>query len=291
MNLLGNTLDELNILNVQQTLGAETRLLRKMRTAPESVLEQEAKAASEEKQQLTGESSYTVTYGPNFLQDHTLAKVADFETRLTILETILGVESIPLPTQGRGSNRAILPALDELDKQISTLSSTSPSALDAVSKRIRQLTQDAEKLDEARKSAKASQDALSSSQGGTNPSSLRDPGSQDGKIHEELEQTSKINALFGTLATIESLAPLLPSVLDRLRSLRFVHADAATAGQNLASIEKRQAEMAEDIKAWKEGLEKVEAAIRGDEVRMTENAKSVEGWVNELQKRLSDLGM
>ena len=80
-------------------------------------------------------------------------------------------------------------------------------------------------------------------------------------------------------------------MLDRLRSLRFVHADAATAGQNLASIEKRQAEMAEDIKAWKEGLEKVEAAIRGDEVRMTENAKSVEGWVNELQKRLSDLGM
>ena len=291
LNLLGNTLDELNILSIQQTSGAEIRLLRKIMTAPESVLAHKAAAESEEKQQVTGESSYTVTYGPNFHQDHTLAKVADFETRLTILETILGVESIPLPTQGKGSSRPILPALDDLDKQISSLSSASPSALDAVSKRIRQLIQDAEKLDEARKSAKASQDALNSSQGEATPLSLRDPKIQDSKNHDELEQTSKINALFGTLATIESLAPLLPSVLDRLRSLRFVHADAATAGQNLAKIEKRQAEMAEDIKGWKEGLEKVEAAIRGGEVRMTENAESVEGWVNELQKRVSDLGM
>ena len=290
LKLLSSALDELKVKNLQQISGAEARLLRKIKTPPGSIPTHDTEAKTRVNQQDMENSSYTVASVPDLDQGHALARIADFETRLTMLETILGIESIPLPIQDKDVSKTILPTLDELDKQISILTSASPSSLDAVSKRVRQLIQDAEKLNETRRSAKAAQDALNSSKGAATPPSKRNLKTQDG-THNEPEQTSKINALFGTLATIESLAPLLPSVLGRLRSLRYIHADAATAGQNLASIEKRQAEMAEDIKVWKEGLEKVEATIKGGEVTMTENVKTVEGWVNELHKRLSDLGM
>ena len=290
LNVLGIALDELNVMSLQQTPGTEARLLRKMKTAPVLTPTHEIETKSGVNQHDMEYSSYTVSRVPNLDQGHALARIADFETRLSMLETVLGIETIPLPTQDKGANKAILPTLHNLDKQISILASASPSSLDAVSKRIRQLTQDAEKLHEARKSAKAAQEALNSSRGEA-IQSKRDSEVQDSTRYDEPEQTSKINALFGMLATIESLAPLLPSVLGRLRSLQHVHADAATASQNLANIEKRQVEMAEDVKIWKTGLAKVEAAINGGEIRMAENAKSVEGWVNDLHKRLSDIGI
>lgn len=104
------------------------------------------------------------------------------------------------------------------------------------------------------------------------------------------EQISKINALYGTLSTIESLSPLLPSVLDRLRSLRAIHADAATASQNLTLVESRQADMAEEIRSWREGLERMEGMVTKGEESMTGNAEMVEGWVRELEGRMERLG-
>ena len=232
------------------------------------------------------ESTYTISYAPEYQANHTLAKAAEFDTRLTLLESALGIDSLPLPTEERSSAKAILPTLEKLDMQISTISSSSGSSLESMGKRIRQLTHDAEKLDEARKSAKASLEALRASQGEASP-----PGAindQNTSI-EDPEQTSKINALYGTLSTIETLAPLLPSVLDRLRSLHLMHVDAANASRNLANVEKRQSEMAEDIRSWREGLEKVEAVMKQGELRITENTKEVEVWVKELEERLEKL--
>ena len=242
------------------------------------------------KRQKEENSAHKISHTQRLQENQNLVKIADFDTRITLLETILGIDSIPLPTQGRPADKAILPVLDTLDRKISTLSSSSPSSLDAVGKRIRQLTQEAEKLDEARKSAKASMEALSSSQEErrTNSATHGDVATIVG--FDDPEQSSKINALFGTLSTIESLAPLLPSVLDRLRSLRLIHADAASASLNLADVERKQAEMAEEIRSWREGLEKVEGSMQTGEKRLVENTKVIEEWVKELEGRMSKLG-
>ena len=235
-------------------------------------------------------STQTVRPTPKLQDDQNLVKIADFDTRITLLESILGIDSIPLPTQGRPADKAILPTLDTLDRKISTISSSSPSSLDAVGRKIRQLTQEAEKLDEARKSAKASLEALNSSQ-----EERRTSSATHGEVAaiaglDNPERSSKINALFGTLPTIESLSPLLPSVLDRLQSLRLIHADAASASQTLADVEKRQAEMAEEIRSWREGLEKVEGSMKTGEKRLVENTKVIEEWVKDLEGRMGKLG-
>lgn len=220
-------------------------------------------------------STYTVTYAPTYQQSHALAKAADFDGRLALLEKVLGLNSTMDST---GSSTAVLPTLDILERQVSILAESTPSSLDSISRRVRTLTQEAEKLEESRKSAKAAKESSRSAGGET----VHDEG-------EEAEQISKVNALYGTLPTIEHLAPLLPSLLDRLRSLRAIHADAATASENLNRVEQRQAEMANDIKKWQEGLEKVEEAIKQGETVIGGNMKVVEGWVKDLEDKMSRL--
>ena len=218
-------------------------------------------------------STYTVTYAPTYQQSHALAKAAEFDGRLAMLEKALGLE--PMVLNANGTPRAILPTLDTLQRQISLVAETTPSSLDGISRRVRSLTQDADKLQESRKAAKAAQQSLRAG---------RDDATSDDD--EDSQETAKIHALYGTLPTIENLAPILPPLLDRLRSLRAIHADAATASESLDAIEKKQTGMADEIKKWREGLEKVESAFEENSTVMSGNIKVVEGWVKELEAKI-----
>ncbi|KAI1496587.1 Dynamitin-domain-containing protein [Biscogniauxia marginata] len=231
----------------------------------------------EESTQPVDGATYTVTYAPNYEQSHALAKAADFDRRLVLLEKAIGITSSAMPElDSNGLPRAIMPTLDTLQKQILTLSEASTSSLDSISRRVRTLTQEAEQLEKARKAARIAQESLASS--GGSPVEI-----------EDSEQTAKIDALYGTLPTIENLTPLLPPLLDRLRSLRAIHANAATASDTLERIEKSQAEMASDIEQWREGLEKIEAAMGEGQTVMTGNMKVVEGWVQDLEAKMAKL--
>lgn len=253
---------------------------RPMRSAPRQEKETAESAASEATKDAS--ATYTVTYAPSYEQSHALAKAADFDQRLALLEKIIGIGSSALPElDSSGLPRAIVPTLGKLQKQVSTLSEASSSSLDTISRKVRQLTQEADQLEKSRRQAKQARDALAT----TGPGSSS-PGVADS---EDSEQTTKINALYSTLPTIESLTPLLPSLLDRLRSLRALHADAATASETLDRIEKRQSDMASDIKQWREGLEKVEGAIKDGESSMGNNTKVVEGWVKDLEEKMAKL--
>ena len=223
-----------------------------------------------------------------FQDDHELSKVADFEARISLLEAALGIDAIPLPTQDQSYSKAVLPTLDTLDKKVTLLSSSTDTSIDKIRSRVRELSQEAETLEQKRHQAKRAQEALSPQ--------IHRPGNassngetKDADSTADAEQVSKINALYGTLNTIESLAPILPPVVDRLRSLRLLHADAATASQTLASMESRQADMQQELHGWREGLEKVEAAMRQGEVAMKGNTEVVEGWVKELEGRMRRL--
>ena len=253
---------------------------RPVRTAPR--LDKEV--ADGDLNTVAGDSSatYTVTYAPSYEQTHALAKAADFDQRLALLEKSIGIEASVLPgLDSSGLPRAIVPTLEKLQKQVSTLSEASSSSLDTISRKVRQLTQEADQLEKSRRQAKQAKEALATT--GTGAASPETPDS------EESEQTTKINALYSTLPTIESLTPLLPPLLDRLRSLRAVHADAATASETLDRIERRQTDMASGIKQWRDGLEKIEAAIKDGEASMGNNTKVVEGWVKDLEEKMAKL--
>lgn len=219
-------------------------------------------------------------------QSPMLPKVVEFDARIALIETVMGIDTIPLPTQERQPTRAVLPFIEQLDRQITTLSNSTDTSLDSISRRVRQLTQDTQRLGEARAAAKAAQEG---SNGARLPLTLDGEFNIDNFIKDP-EHVSKINALYGALSTIESLAPLLPAALDRLRSLQIIHAEAAAASQNLAQLETRQEAMVQELKTWREGLETVESKVNEGENTMAENTTVVETWVKELGERMNKLG-
>ncbi|CAK7266991.1 hypothetical protein SEPCBS57363_002374 [Sporothrix epigloea] len=216
----------------------------------------------------------TPTPAPSSAGALALAQAADFDRRLVLLEKSIGLDEGGLP-------RAILPTLDALQRQIGTLADASTASLDGISRRVRTLAQEADQLAKARAAAAATGAAATGTTLGTAaPAKMGDtPPSEDTKIH----------ALYGTLPTIESLAPLLPPLLDRLRSLRAIHADAAAASELLDALTKQQAETADEVKHWRQGLETMEQALRNGEATMGKNAQVMEGWVKGLESRLEKL--
>lgn len=233
---------------------------------------------SEEKTEApsTEDATYTLMYEPTYEQSHALAKATDFDRRLLMLERGLGINaSLMQESDANGLPRAILPTLDSMNKQISTLAEASTANLDAISRRVRTLAQEQDKLNDSREKARSLREEL-----GRNGSSAQS---------EETEQEAKINALYGILPTIENLTPILPPLLDRLRSLRAIHSDAATASETLARIEKQQAEMATELKQWNEGLVKIEAAVKDGSMSIEKNKQVMEEWVKDLEERMEDL--
>ncbi|KAI0021502.1 Dynamitin-domain-containing protein [Xylariomycetidae sp. FL0641] len=269
--LLSELLDQLPSLSNEHS----TAKAYYARAATQGTLAPE-QPSNEPTKQTDGHATYTVAYAPNYEESHALAKAADFDRRLVLLEKAIGVTSTGLELQNHGGSRAIMPTIDTLQKQILTLSEASTSSLDSISRRVRTLTQEAEQLEKSRKAARAAQDNLASP---TTPAA----------VAETSEHTAKVNALYGTLPTIEHLTPMLPPLMDRLRSLRAIHADAATANETLDYIENKQTEMASELTKWREVVEKVEAHVGAAETSFAGNIETWEGAVKELEAKLAKL--
>ncbi|KAL7269340.1 hypothetical protein RUND412_008003 [Rhizina undulata] len=281
---LSEVLEGLQTVNAEER-GAHAKLAKKLAGSldvavpdVETIEEEEEKVENEEEttpppinSSMTA-ATYSVTYAPSYKKSHALAKAADFDNRITILEKALGLSSSALANIDKQlPSSAMIPTLVELQRQVTILSNSTGSSLDAASRRVKQLVSETEKLADARKAAKAASEGR------------RDDG--EGAV-DNSERDAKINALYGALPTIESLAPLLPAVLDRLRSLRSIHADAGKTVAGLEKVVRRQEEMAGEIQRWREALEKVEGVVKDGEGRIEGNMAKVEEWVKELEEKM-----
>lgn len=249
------------------------------------------KATTKSQSQPEGgeQATYTVSYSPAYNPTHTLALISSFDSRLNDLESALGLPAISLANT---PPPPMLPTLDSLAKKLAMLTSLTPAQLDALSRRVRTLTTEAEKLGAARAAARRGQTVSDStdvtiSSEDSGEKAQRQEGEDTNAAQQE--QESKINALYGTLGTIERLGPLLPGVLERLRTLRVVHQGAASKHAEIEEALKRQVEMGKEIERWAEGLERVEKAVIEGERVGGENVKAVEGWVRELERRVGKL--
>lgn len=239
--------------------GGERRPRRATQTRPQSAQNQES---LRDEQEITDEQ--------------TLGKVAAFDTRLTALEKALGLSSLDLGPDGSFTS-PLLPSLNLLDQQMSALmTSTSIAQLDAASSRIKKLSQEAEQLAQSTRPESNGHD-----------SEAEDESSVPASI--STEDAEKLRALYNLLPTVQSLAPTVPALLERLRSLTVLHTGAASAADELDKLEKRQANIDADIKTWTEGLEKVEAVIREASEANGRNGKVVQGWVKDLEGRIAAL--
>ena len=288
-------------------------LWQKLTTGPR--IEAESKGKNESAEAATSAAASAGTSSSGLL-----AHAASFDARLALVEVAMGISTTSNPFMAEDNTeplQPVLPALDHLTSRLVALTSTlaggPPQSMGSVSvnsaavattphvealtTRIRKLTADADALANAHKraieAAKAAQAARIAAASADYTSHLSASSSSatevDPAASQRDEEAAKIQALYATLPIIQSLHPLLPSVLERLRSLRAIHAGAAHASETLDSLEKRQLEMQKDIEQWQEGLRVVEEKVKEGEEAMKKNIDVISPWVKALEARLSRL--
>jgi nuclear migration protein JNM1 len=107
----------------------------------------------------------------------------------------------------------------------------------------------------------------------------------------DADQTHKIDALYAALTTIDRIAPVVPGVLDRLRAMRIVHADAAGVTSGLKDVATRLGKMEGEIKEWKDAIGKVEGGLKDVVGSIGGVAERVEEVILGLEERVKKLEM
>ena len=281
---------------------AEAPLSRQLHEAAPSGMNTQVERSQESENSARAEPSQTST----------TAAIAAFADRLSSLESALGLGSVPSTNE----SNSILPTLASLSTQITALSttlapaslqasSTSTSSygrsqtsssiphLDAVASRLRNLTSESDKLALSRKRALESlhdlQEARIRLPTSFNSASAQSDPPRDQAASLFEDSSAKIAALYATLPTIQGLQPLLPVVLERLRSLHVLHADAAGAKSDLEEVVNQQAATSQEIERWRKGLEDVEAKMAEYQKVVSGNTEVIGKMVEDIEERLARL--
>lgn len=204
--------------------------------------------------------------------EYVLNQAAEFDKRISQLEDSLGLNGNTMPELSGTAPFPIFTTLKRLEQTLGLIGDASTNNLDTVTQQIKKLTADAEQLKETRLEA-----------------SRANGGSADNNAIAYPDQEAKINALYGTLPSIDKLAPIIPLVLERLRTLRLVHTSAWQADEILSELESRQSKQEEEVKGWERQLVIVEKDMAKCTVAMHNNMKVVGDDVKKLEARVEKL--
>ncbi|GAA5983679.1 hypothetical protein JCM11641_000931 [Rhodosporidiobolus odoratus] len=225
-------------------------------------------------------------------------KEGELEKRLAELEKAVGAteanvdEAHPLPPP-------LLQTLSRLDHILTLL--TQPRHLDSISRRVKVLVSDLERIHESRRKLGdtrplnvALSGGMTLSTGGAEgkPTSLTLGASTSASsLATQLppDALRKIDALFSLLPRLDPLLPLAPRLLTRLQSLSALHASAASFGETLSGLREEVERLGEGEKGLKEVLEGLEKSVQENEGVIRGNLEALEQRVEVVGKRLDAL--
>ncbi|KAJ4345706.1 uncharacterized protein N0V89_011841 [Didymosphaeria variabile] len=194
-----------------------------------------------------------------------LDQAKQFDDRLSKLETSLGLDGSTMPEIGDKAPFPVFTTLEKIEQTIGLVGEASQGSLEAAGAQIKKMIADAEQLKE-----------------------LRTEVSRDGESPNP-EQEAKINALYGTLPSIDKLSPVLPMMLERIRTLRLVHTSAWAADDVLTELENRQSQQEAEIKKWEQSIQEAEEDVKKCETAMQSNMHTVGDWVKKIEERVAKL--
>lgn len=162
---------------------------------------------------------------------------------------------------------------------------TQPRHIDAISRRLKLLLSDLER-------AHQQQQQLPQPHGQPSGSQRRSSGGQSAvpSIPAGTATPQVLAEQLGPLVT--RLAPSLPHIphlLNRLRTLSTLHASAAELEGTLDALEKEQKTTRSTLTELSTAIESVEKSLEDNRSVVKGNVESLEGRVEELMKRMSNL--
>ena len=195
----------------------------------------------------------------------------------------------------------MLRTLSRLDHLLTLL--TQPRHLDTISRRVKVLVSDLERIHESRRKLGDTRPLNIALQGGmtlstgsgsstASPalgSSVMMSGTSSGGGNVPPDALQKIDSLFSLLPRMDPLLPLAPRLLTRLRSLQTLHQSSTTFSTDLGALQTELSRLGENEKGLDEVLKGVEESMKGNQERLEGNLSGLEQRLIELGKRLDAL--
>jgi len=211
--------------------------------------------------------------------------IAEMDRRVGELEKIVGStttaldELSPLPPP-------LLPMLTRLNSQITLL--TQPRHLDSISRRLKLLLSDLERVSSANAQQHGAQrrqgahpHGLSASSGLPHPSA--GPAAATPASGTTADQLTPI------LTRLMPLLPHIPHILTRLRTLSQLHTQAAGFQTTLDGLEEEQRKVHAALGELERALQGVESSVKDNEDVVKTNVKEIEDRVESVSRRIEEL--
>ncbi|CAO3646032.1 unnamed protein product [Cunninghamella blakesleeana] len=248
--------------------------------------------------------TYELFYTPETAKAQQQNNVTNVDERIAKLEKLIGtsygqgLDSIPsnlTPT-------SLVNTVSKLEQQISLLAQ--PRHLDVISRKIKVLNSELERLHELKSGGRKDHgyglSSLSSTAGGTslhsssnsaligggnvNPNGNKD---DQGILSNDTEE--KVNHLFATMEKVDPLLNLTPTLLTRLKALQGLHTEAATFGKSVKLISEEQTRMTEEIKSLDTTCDLLSKSLKENEESINKNISVIDTRMTELVKRIEAL--
>lgn len=191
---------------------------------------------------------------------------------------------------------SLVQTVSRLDHLLTLL--TQPRHLDSISRRVKVLVSDLERIHESRRKLGdtrplnvALSGGLTLSTGQDGAGAAKAPLSGDGPAAGSIppDALQKIDALFALLPRIDPLLPLAPRLVTRLRSLSDLHASAASFGETLSELKRQVRDLDEGELGLREVVQGLERSFEENEARVKGNLEAMDQRVEEVLKRLDRL--
>ncbi|TIC27707.1 hypothetical protein E3Q11_02186 [Wallemia mellicola] len=206
----------------------------------------------------------------------------DLDRRIKSLEKSVGTDTVSVSTDLMQSTERfpvpLVNTIQKLEQQMSLL--TQPRHLDAISRRLKLLNSELEKVNE-------SKSRLSSDN--NREITETDDGSQQGSTGMNMVTQNKVDKLFNSLERIEPLIPLTPHVLDRLTTLSEVHRKASNSVSDIDELKLQTMNISNNIKTLNDATSTLSQSLEENDKLVKSNVDNVMTRIEEISSRLASL--
>ncbi|UZJ51012.1 hypothetical protein CBS101457_000332 [Exobasidium rhododendri] len=211
--------------------------------------------------------------------------VAAWDRRLSGLEDLIGVKDA-MSDETKALPRPLLPALARIEHLLTLL--THPRHLDGISRRIKVLVSELERLHEARRKLNINQ-TITNGDAAAAAAAAAAAGTSSSQSFIPFETMQKLETVLPMMSKMEPLLPVVPALLARLHSLAALHSSSNSFVENMNQMEasiKRSQTNDDELKVM---LSNLESSFSENQKRVESNLQLVEERMENILQRVSNL--
>ncbi|KAL7423570.1 hypothetical protein Q5752_001150 [Cryptotrichosporon argae] len=218
------------------------------------------------------------------------ASLTEVDRRLARLEEVVGPSNYGLSDDQASP---LLPTLARLDHLASLLSQ--PRHLDAISRRVKLLLVELDRA--AAASASATRRAPSTPalgadrdrKGGAGGGGGREAGSSAGALALSPAEHASLDHVFALLPRLDPLLPILAPLLNRLKSLATLHAEAGATTDALRKLQTGKRRVADEVNELRDVVDGLRMGVEESARGVERNWDAVEQRIKALDERIKAL--